>query len=73
MHAYSLNIATEDKTGQQVPATFARFIGLEWTRHAFAQATKKVPVGSDAYPALYIELAPSRAFLVVDLQGKALR
>lgn len=73
MHLYSVNIATEDKVGAQIPRKFAAFVESETARHWFHQATKKIPVGADALPALYLELSPSKAYLVVDVSGKKLR
>lgn len=72
-YAYSLNHSVEVKTGAQIPASFRRFAESEWTRHGFRQAAKKMPVGTDALPTLYIELSPSRAYLVTDVSGKELR
>lgn len=64
-NTYPLTITTEDKGGAQIPMKFRKFIDSEWTRHAFRQAEKKIPIGLDTYPALYIELGPKRAYLVV--------
>ena len=58
MHLYSVNVATEDKTGDQIPAHFVSFAASETARHWFGQAEKKIPIGSDALPALY---RPARA------------
>lgn len=69
-HAYPIEVSLEVKSGQQVPASIARFCRSEWARHAWRQAERKVPVGVQASPAIYVELAPSEAFLVVRL-GKA--
>ena len=73
MYLYSLNIATEDKVGAQVPRKFASFVESETARHWWAQAEKKIPVGSDAFPTLYLELSPSRTYLVIRLDGRRLR
>ena len=72
-HSYSINVSVESKTGAQVPAYFSKFVQGEWWHSAIRQASKKVPVGADAMPAVYIEFTPSVAFLVVDVSGKGLR
>lgn len=72
-HCYSLNITTEDKTGAQIPAKFISFVHSETARHWFRQAEKKLPVGNDALPALYLEVTSGETYLVVKLEGKAMR
>jgi hypothetical protein len=72
-HAYSINVSTEDKAGEQIPAKFIAFISSEWVRHALAQANKKAPVGSDAYPAIYMHPHGGGDWLLVDCSGKGLR
>jgi hypothetical protein len=61
---YDIRITTEDKTGAQIPASFRRFVASEWFRRALRQAEKKLPVGSEALPALYLEV-DGRWWLVV--------
>jgi hypothetical protein len=56
-----------------VPAKFVSFVNSETARDWFAQAEKKLPVGSDALPALYLEVTQGQTYLVVKLSGKALR
>ena len=68
-HSYSLNVSVESKVGAQIPAHFMKAFGLEWTRHALHQATKKIPVGSDAYPTVYMETRPGDWWLVVHGSG----
>lgn len=70
---YSINITTQDKVGRQVPASFRDFVGSAWAQHALRQAEKKLPVGSDAFPTLYLELTPSDWYLVVKGKGRTLR
>lgn len=72
-HSYSINVTTEDKTGAQISRKFVEFVGSETARHWFAQAEKKLPVGSDAFPSLYLEVTEGQTYLVVKLNGKALR
>jgi hypothetical protein len=72
-HCYSINVTTEDKVGKQIPASFRTFIDSEKARVWFRQAEKKLPIGNDAFPALYLELSQGQAFLVVKLDGKTLR
>jgi hypothetical protein len=57
----------EAKAGAQVPASFAKFAGLEWTRRAISQAERAIPVGVQANPAVYIEVPRKGAWLVVKL------
>ena len=71
--SYSVNITTEDKTGQQIPAKFVAFIQSEWTRHALRQAEKKVPVGSDALPALWLNAGHAGTWIVLRVPAKGLR
>lgn len=71
--AYSINVTIESKVGNQIGASFPKFVGSERARHWFRQAEKKIPVGSDAMPALYLELAPKDAYLVVKVPSKGLR
>lgn len=72
-YAYSINVTIESKTGRQVEGSFTKFVRGEKARHWFVQAEKKIPVGADAMPALYLELAPSESYLVVKVPGKGLR
>lgn len=72
-HSYSINVTTEDKNGAQIPRKFVEFLHSETARHWFAQAEKKLPVGSDAFPSLYLEITEGETYLVVKLNGKALR
>ena len=69
MHLYSINVATEDKVGAQVPAKFVSFVHSETARHWWAQASKKIPVGSGALATLYLEVSPSEWYLVVRGEG----
>jgi len=72
-YSYSINVTTQDKHGQQVPASFVKFLGLEWTRHALRQVERKLPVGSDAMPALYLEPTGQGSWLLVKIPAKGLR
>ena len=72
-HAYSLNHSLEVKTGAQLPAKLLEGLRSEWSRTAFRQAEKKVPVGSDALPTICLEVGPSEAYLLTDVSGRALR
>ena len=71
--SYSLNVTTEDKGGAQIPASFTKFIGLEWTRHALRQAEKKLPVGSDAMPSLFLDCGRDGTWLIVRVPKGSLR
>lgn len=70
---YSLNISTQDKKGDQVPAKFVSFVHSETARKWFRQAALKMPVGADALPALYLEPSGGGAYIVVDVSGRKLR
>lgn len=72
-YSYSINLSVEVKTGAQIPRTFLTFISGAWIHDAMGQATKKLPVGADAFPAVLIEQSPSKAYLVVDVGGRSLR
>jgi len=72
-YSYSLNVTTEDKHGQQIPQNFIRFIELEWTRHALRQAEKKIPVGSDAQPALVLDCGRKGMWMLMPVPEKGLR
>jgi hypothetical protein len=68
--AYSLNHRIEAKKGQQIPAAFVKFLGLDWTRRAFSQAKRGKPVGEESVPSIYLELAGGGAYLVTELKAK---
>jgi len=72
-YSYSINITSEDKHGAQIPANFLKFIELEWTRHALRQAEKKLPIGSDAMPALVLDCGRKGMWMVVPVPEKGLR
>ena len=72
-YSYSLNVTTEDKHGAQIPASFLKFIDLEWTRHALRQAEKKVPTGSDALPILVLDCGRKGMWMVGPLPERGLR
>jgi hypothetical protein len=72
-HSYSLNVTVERKEGRQVPARFVKLIESTWVRHAMAQAIKKRPIGTDAFPALHLFPPGGGSYLVVDIGEKELR
>jgi hypothetical protein len=63
---YDLTVRPEVKAGDQVPATFHRFIGTDWFRRALSQSERAIPVGIDARPCVSID----GRWLVVDLKTK---
>lgn len=63
----SVEVGVESKAGKQVPASFTRFVALEWTRRALSQAERSIPVGVEASPAVYLEPAGGGRWLVVKL------
>jgi hypothetical protein len=56
----------EVKTGQQVPASFDKFISTEWFRRALSQSARAVPFGSGALPCVVLR----GDFAVVDIRRK---
>jgi hypothetical protein len=72
-HAYSLNISLETKSGNQCPARMVTAIRSEFMRKALRQATKKIPVGADAFPAVMLQPHGGGQYLVVDVSGRSLR
>lgn len=66
-HTYPLVVTTQDKVGSQVPASFVAFTESDFYRRAMAQAVRKVAIGSEAYPALYLEPESGGTWLVVDI------
>lgn len=72
-YSYSINVAIEAKTGAQIGTSFPKFVRGKWATDAFRQAEKKIPIGTDALASLYLELAPSEAYLVVRVPAKGLR
>jgi hypothetical protein len=61
---YDLTVRPEVKTGQQVPASFRKFISLDWTRRAMSQSERAIAVGIDARASICID----GRWLVVDLK-----
>jgi hypothetical protein len=47
-------VMPEVKTGQQVPASFDKFISTEWFRRALSQSARAVPFGSGALPCVVL-------------------
>lgn len=47
-------ILPEVKTGQQIPASFDRFVSSEWFRRALAQSQRSAPAGSGVLPAVVV-------------------
>lgn len=72
-HLYSINISLEVKTGNHTPAKLVAAIQSEFMRHAFAQASKKTPVGTDAFPAVMLQPHGGGQYLVVDVGDRTLR
>ena len=63
---YDLTVRPEVKTGQQVPASFRKFIALEWTRRALSKSSRSIPAGVDARACLAID----GRWLVIDLKDR---
>lgn len=50
-----ITVRPEVKTGAQVPASFGKFVGTDWFRHALSQSERSIPVGIDAKPCVSID------------------
>ena len=72
-YGYAIRVSTQDKVGKQVPALFGRVMDSVFFTRAMKQASDKIPVGSGTFPAVYVEIDPNRAYLVVDVSGKGWR
>lgn len=70
---YTVSVKVEAKQGAQIPANFVRFIESEFYRHAIRQAEKSIPVGTDPYPGLYLQLPGGGAYLVVQVSARRRR
>lgn len=61
-----VTVMPEVKAGQQIPATFDRFIETDWFRRALDQSTRAVPTGSGALPCVVIR----GEWAVIDIRGR---
>jgi len=71
---YPIVVQCEWKTGGQVPASFLKFIGLDWTRRALSQANRARRIGDGSMPAIGIVVAGKTWLLVEanrDMDGVA--
>ena len=66
--AYDVKVSVqpEHKTGEQVPKSFDKFGGTDWSRRALSQAERAIPTGSDALPAVTIR----SQFCIIDIRRK---
>lgn len=53
-YTVEVQVMPEHKTGQQVPASFDRFIATDWLKRALSQSERAVPFGSGVLPAVVI-------------------
>lgn len=60
----TVTVLPEVKTGEQIPASFDKFVGSEWFRRALSQSARAVPVGSGALPCVVLR----GDFAVVDIR-----
>ena len=60
-----VSVLPEVKTGQQIPANWARFISSDWFRRALAQSAKSAPFGTGTVPAVVID----GVWLIADLRN----
>jgi hypothetical protein len=71
---YPVRLQCEWKTGAQIPASFHKFVGLDWTRRALSQANRARRVGDGSMPAVGI-IVGSKTWLLVeadrDMDGSA--
>jgi hypothetical protein len=61
----TVTVLPEVKVGAQIPASFDKFVGSEWFRHALSQSARAVPVGSGALPCVVLR----GQFAVVDIRN----
>jgi hypothetical protein len=54
-HVYPILVVTQDKAGAQIPASFLKFTQSEFCRHAMWQAELATPIGSGAFPSVYLQ------------------
>lgn len=71
--SYSINITTEDKVGRQIPVSIRSFVQSKWAKDALRQAEKKLPVGSDSLPALFLDLSRDGTWVIFRVPAKGLR
>ena len=67
MDVSELHVKWENKHGEQIPASFRRFVELEWTRRALSQAERSIPIGVQAYAAVRLDLGRGGTYMVVRL------
>jgi hypothetical protein len=62
---YDVRLQVEWKTGAQIPASFTKFVGLDWTRRALSQANRARRVGDGSMPAVGLIIG-GKTYLVVE-------
>jgi hypothetical protein len=71
---YPITVQVEWKTGEQIPASLVKFLGLEWTRHALSQAQRARRIGDGSMPTVGVVVG-GRTWLIVeanrDMDGSA--
>lgn len=65
-YTIEVSVMPESKGGNQIPASFDRFISSEWFRHALSQSERAVPVGTGVLPCVVIR----GDWAVVDIRRK---
>lgn len=68
-YAYDIRVSTQDKVGRQTPRLFWQVLQSRFITQAFKQSRDKIPIGSQTFPAVYLEMDPEHAFLLVDVSG----
>jgi len=59
-------VMPEVKTGQQIPASWDKFVSCEFFRRALSQSERAIPFGSGALPCVVLR----GDFAVVDIRRK---
>jgi len=59
-----VTVMPEVKTGEQIPASWEKFVKTDWFRRALDQSARAIPVGSGARPCVVIR----GQFAIVDIR-----
>lgn len=62
---YDVRCQVEWKTGEQIPASFTKFVSLDWTRRALSQANRARRIGDGSMPTVGIVIG-GKTYLVVE-------
>lgn len=65
-YTIEVSVLPEVKTGQQIPASWDRFVTSEWFRRALSQSQRSAPFGTSVLPAVVIR----GDWCIVDIRKK---